>query len=179
MPKARYAVYRARGAHGGPHVEHRLAVARHFHDVAHAEAGYLLAGQKVELAELCQHLYHSGAHAAGYVVEEKLLGPPYLLHHAAEHPQGEHVEQYVREAAVHEHVCEQLVEVEVAGEEEVQPQHVVEVCAHPPEHYQRQKHQGVDYQQILGYGRNSEHTRIVLSSYTNVGKSTKNIRHTA
>ena len=115
----------------------------------------------VKLAELRQQLYEAGAHAAGKIIEEELLGAPHVLDNATEHPQREHVEQYVREVGVHEHVGEQLVKAEIGRKEEVQAEQIVEVDALACEHPGGEEHQDVDNQQILCYRRNSEHTKSI------------------
>ncbi len=75
---------------------------------------------KPKLAKLHKFLHHSGADAAGQIENKEALAAQHLLHHAAEHPQGEHVEEDVLDVCVHEHVGYQLIEVEVLAQTEIQ-----------------------------------------------------------
>ena len=115
-----------RGPYGGPLAEHGGTVVRYGRDLGEAEVGNLLRGHHIKLHELCQLLEQAGSDTAGDIVEEELARSPHVLHHAAEHPQGEHVEEEVCQVAVHEHIGEQLVEVEVARKDEVEAKNVVQ-----------------------------------------------------
>ena len=91
--------------------------------------------------------------AAYHVVEQEPLRPPYLLEDASEHPHGKHVEKHVQEAAVHEHVGDELCGVEPVGQDEVQPQVVAQVDAIAFGGQRGQIHQHVDDKQVLGDSR--------------------------
>ena len=103
-----------------------------------------------ELAEL---LGKSGADSAYQVKQQELLWPPLHLHDSAEHPDGEHIEEYMLESFVQEHVCNQLPYPETGSQEEMQSKQFVKVnsvfgkchCAHPTEY--------VDDEQIFCYRR--------------------------
>ena len=77
----------------------------------------------------------------------------YALKDGSKHPQHEHVEDDVGPPAVHKQVGEELVEVEVVGQDEVQSQQAREVCSsHLPEHQCGDKHQHIDDKQVFGDG---------------------------
>src|SRR5215203_1542724 len=42
------------------------------------------------------------------IVIEKFFASPYILQRSAKHPQCKHVEEYMSEISMHEHVCEKL-----------------------------------------------------------------------
>ena len=152
---------------------------RHCHYIAEAKARYLVAGKHVELAKLCYQLYKSGTDSADHIIEEKLLRSPHILNHAAEHPQGKHVEEQMRESGMHEHISEELIYLEIARKEEVKSKHAVQVDALTAEHPCGGEHKHIDNQQILCNSRYSEHTQNNFSSIINVGKNTKNICYIA
>ena len=151
-----YAIDSAGSTHGGPVVE----VGAHGHDDA-VDVDLLVAAQSLvgEFNPLRTFLHEAGAYAAHNIVEEESLRTHHLLHDAAEHPNGEHVEEDVLPACVHEHVGEELVEPEVGGLEKVEAQQVVEVYAVAHGHQFAEKHQQVDDYDILCYRGYVEHNR--------------------
>ena len=72
-----------------------------------------------------------------------------MFHYATKHPEGEHVEEQVFPTAMHEHVGEELVNLEIGGHEEVQTEDVVEVGALFLENYIGHKSQHVYYQKVF------------------------------
>ena len=104
----------------------------------------------VELHILRHLLKQSGADAAHEVKQHETALAEHLLYHAAEHPQREHVEQQMCQSAVHEHVREELVHLEVGRKEEVE----AEMGIHPRTHNQRQQiAYDVGNEQIFRYRR--------------------------
>ena len=59
---------------------------------------------------------------------------------------------------MHEHIREQLVQMEVGRQEEMQSENVVQVDAKPAKHPVGGKHQYVYNQQVLGYCRYVTHS---------------------
>lgn len=80
-------------------------------------------------------------------------------------------------AAVHEHIGEELIEMEVLGEEEVQAEQIVEVYAHAEEHFVGKESYHVDDKQIFGNGWNISHN-YCINGYLR-RKSTKKSRYSA
>ena len=93
-------------------------------------------------------LYHlldnSGSYTAHQIVEQKSFWPPYLLSNTSEHPYSKHVEKYVRESGVHEHICYQLCCIEIFGKEKMQSQILGEVDAVALGDDGTQKHQHIN-----------------------------------
>ena len=89
-----------------------------------AEPGNLVGGDEIELPQLGQLLQDARAHAAADIIEQELAASPHVLHHAAKHPQGEHVEEDVLDIGMHEHVGEKLIEMEVLRHEEMEAKEV-------------------------------------------------------
>ncbi|MCU0335575.1 MAG: hypothetical protein MUF62_11145 [Chitinophagaceae bacterium] len=95
---------------------------------------------------------------AGQVKDKEAPGGPYIFQHAAEQPEAKHVEKQVHEAAVHEHVGEQLPGPEQGAVKLVQGKGVgygahaygqIALGHHTIESELRQKHDGVDDDEIL------------------------------
>ena len=99
-----------------------------------------------------EFLYEACAESADDVVDEEASGGHGLLHDASEHPYGEHVEEEVLPAGVHEHVGEELPGLEVAGQHEVQAEGFIEVDAVRAEGDACKETQHVDDKQVFGYG---------------------------
>jgi len=123
----------ARSAYCGPQIQVTRIGCCHLIDLREAEVWQLVGCKHIELGKLRQLLKESGSDAAGYVIEEKLAWSPSALHDATEHPQGEHIEEYVAPSSMCEHVGEELVKVKVWGKHEVQAKEVVKVDAKPAE----------------------------------------------
>ena len=100
----------------------------HNEGIAHAQ-GSLRVELQVNLYKLCQLLHQACTDAAGYIIKEELARPPYAFDHHTEHPQGKHVEEQVRETAMHEHVRYELVNAELGRSEKVEAEYVVEIDA--------------------------------------------------
>ena len=77
-----------------------------------------------------QLLTEAGAYAADHVVNQEAVAPQRALYEAAKHPQREHVEEEVGEAAVQKHIGDELVEPEVAGQDEVEAEALGQVDAY-------------------------------------------------
>ena len=124
-----------------------------------AEADLFVGSESVVpvLAHLHEFLHESCSESAGQVVEEETLLPHRLLDDASEHPYGEHVEEEVLPACVHEHVCEELPWAEVAGQEEVEAEHLFEFYAVRSEGEAGEEAQHVDDEQVFRYGRYRVH----------------------
>jgi len=118
-------------------------------DDAHVEG----QSREQHLARLCQLLSEGRAESAYHIKDKELLGPQNLLQHASEHPQGEHIEEDVFQAAVHEHVGEWLPEVESWREPYMQTQNVVQVEVVLAPHHHRQIAQNVDDEKVFGNRR--------------------------
>ena len=67
------------------------------------------------------------------------------------------------ETGMHEHIGEQLINLEIGGKEKVQAQGIVQINANAAEHPGGRKHQYINYQQIFCYRWQSEHILYVLS----------------
>ena len=111
-----------RGTHRGPMAQ---LCGIGLDDGCHAVLCDLIRGYHVELGKLRRLLEQSGSHAAGDIIKEEFLRSPHALHHAAKHPQCEHVEKEVVPPAMHKHVGEKLVDVEIGREEKVKSEHII------------------------------------------------------
>ena len=152
-----YGVYCTRGTHRSEHIE--VGFHGDIHAVAHVDRAVGSQSLHRIRNELGQFLHQSGAYAAHHVVEQVLLRPPDVLHHAPEHPQRKHIEEDVCEVAVHEHIGHELVYAEVGSHEEVESEYVVEVNARHRQHLRGQKSHDVYDEQVLGDSWNvAEHT---------------------
>ena len=86
--------------------------------------------------------------SADEVQGKEFLAAYSALHQSAEHVQGEHVEENMREPSVHEHVGDELPPVEEAGsrvEEREVAHHEIRA------NLSRYKDYYVDNEQVLGY----------------------------
>ena len=144
------AIDSAGGSDGVPVVEvfcHR--------DDCPAKADLLVAAETVVpvLGRLHQFLHEACAQSAREVVEEEALLAHRLLDDASEHPDGEHIEEEVLPAGVHEHVGEELPGAEVAGEEEVQTEQFFEFDAVRGKRQACEEAQHIDDEQVFRYRR--------------------------
>ena len=105
----------------------------------------VFSGKHVELHKLCHLLQESGADAARHVIEKKLARSPCALHYAAEHPKGEHVEEKMAQAGVHEHVGDKLIQPEVGSKEEMKTEKVVKPSRMDTKHHADKVSQHVNY----------------------------------
>ena len=104
------------------------------------------------LHRLYQLLHESCTQSAGQVVEEEALLSHRLLHDAAEHPDGKHVEEEMRPVGVHEHICEELPRAEVARQEEVQAEQLIEIYAVGGKGKAGEEAQHIDDEQVFSDG---------------------------
>lgn len=88
--------------------------------VTHGQHGtrraYLLISAQpvIGILDKLHHLLgHRSTQSAGEIIEEIAARAHRILNGNAEHPHGEHIEEDVRPAGMHEHIGEHLVEVEV------------------------------------------------------------------
>jgi hypothetical protein len=65
-------------------------------------------------------LAQASSYSAQNVIKNEFLRTPHILYHAAEHPEGEHVEKEMGKAAVKKLVGDELEEVEIGSQEEMQ-----------------------------------------------------------
>ena len=93
------------------------------------------------------------AYARDEVVGQEPPSSPIVLQRITEHPQGEHIEEKVREIAVHEHIGDELPEMEIGGRDIVQAQPTCEVDAPPREREVGQIEKHVDDEQVLYHRR--------------------------
>ena len=91
------------------------------------------------------------ANAANNVVNKVVASAKGRLNQAAEHPKRKHVEENVRQVCVQEHVGKELVQLEVVGQEKVEPKERHKVYAPLLYYFLQQKHYDVGQQQIFGY----------------------------
>ena len=128
--------------------------------------------------ELHQLLTQAGTQSADEIVGQVLARTPHALNDATEHPERKHVEEQVGEAAMQEHVCDKLIEIEMGGAEEMQaaPVRQVESTAHL-QHNGGQIGQHIDDEQIFCYCWYvlKHFLSSILKIYEFCGKITKNI----
>ena len=67
-------------------------------------------------------LAKSCSNTADKVIDKEMLHPKSWFNEATKHPQGKHVEEQVRKIRMQEHVSEELVNLEIVGKEEVEPE---------------------------------------------------------
>ena len=65
---------------------------------------------------------------------------------------------------MHEHVCKQLIQLEIGSQEKMQSENIVQVNASHAEHKICQKGQNIYYQQVFGDSRNTSHDDCVIFS---------------
>ena len=111
----------------------------------------------VVLSQLPYFLGESRSYAADQIEDYEFLFAPCLLYDSSEHPQREHIEEYVLHIGVHEHVCYQLIRSEIRCHEEVKPQHGVEIHSTKLENVFSQEEYHVDDNQVFCNGRCLEH----------------------
>jgi hypothetical protein len=104
---------------------------------------------------------------------------PHIFQFASEHPQGKHVRKNVHEAAVHEHVRNDLKRFEHFRCEEVEPEEIDKIKRGGGlRHDGGQKHEPVDDHEVLYYRRqNAEPGRAVLL-HAREGRAAKGESHT-
>ena len=98
----------------------------HCHSVAYCYDLIMGINQAV-MNKLAEFLCESCAYAAEQIEQQELFSSPLEFHDASEHPDGEHVEEYVLESFMKEHVCNQLPYPETGGQEEMQSKQFVKV----------------------------------------------------
>ena len=91
------------------------------------------------LSHLHQLLCQTCTKSASEVLEEEAIPTHRLLHDAAEHPDGKHIEEEVRQVSMHEHVGERLPGTEAAGQEEMQTEQLIKVYAVRSKHIARKE----------------------------------------
>ena len=126
----------------------------------HTTSVHILIGRQAlygVVGILHQLLCQAGSQSAADVIHQKLVRAPHALYHTAEHPQGKHVEEDVHETAVQKHIGEELVEVEVAGQEKMQSEERCQIDATQFEHPRCHICQKVYHQQVLRHGRHVVH----------------------
>jgi len=154
-------IYGTRGTYGGPAVQE----IRHRDDGSVERYGIIGIQSLNPIVGKLHHLLHqSGSQAAGEIVEEEALAAHGILHDATEHPYGKHIEEQMRETAVHKHIGKELVEIEVAGHKEVQAEHVIQVntIGRKGGSPSGSEEQHIDNEQVLGYRRHIVHNSEFL-----------------
>jgi hypothetical protein len=74
-----------------------------------------------------------------------------VLQDGGKHEHGEHIEEDMGEVSVHEHICEELRRVEVAGHKEVQPQVLGQVYSISLGNHHSEECEDIDNNQVLCY----------------------------
>ena len=95
-------------------------------------------------------MQEKGPEATGEVVVQKALGAPDPLELGAKHEQGEHVEEDVADAGMHEHVRNHLPRLELRRTGVIARQQGTEVRRQEMRHHIED---AVDDQQVADYGR--------------------------
>ena len=149
----------SRCAHGGPGVEclGYAGVAPDSGNERRESYIALLRKCVVEFDILCHFLHKTCSDAAENVIKKEFLGSPNALHHTTEHPEGKHIEEQVLQSAMHKHIGEELINLEIRCQEEVQTEDIVEVDTLHPEHVIGGECQNVYYQKVFGNGRYAAH----------------------
>ena len=107
--------------------------------------------------ELDKFLYQARAHTAHHVINKEAAPAPDGLQNPAEHPQGEHIEEDVRETPVHKQVRDRLPDVEIAHTEEKQAEEPGQVYPPPRENLGGEEEKHIDDQEIFGNRRSAVH----------------------
>ena len=137
----------SRCSDGGERVEgHAVGSCKMEHIV---ERGSLIGNHRVNLHCLRQFLTQSGTDAADEVIDDEAPLPEGALYQTAKHPQGKHIKEQVHPSGMHEHVCEQLPDVEVLRLEIVQSEDIGEVDAPHSQHAVGKEAEDVDNKEIL------------------------------
>ena len=124
----------AHGDDGSAGVDHRIVV-QTFHKV---------------LAGLPKFLTDAGTYATHHPIRQKAFGTQRALYQTAEHPQREHVEEQMGQAAVKKHITDELPHPEVVGQNEVKAEQVGEVDVQTAGKQLQQVAHHVGYQQVAG-----------------------------
>ena len=103
--------------------------------------------------KLAQFLSQSGSDSADQVKKQEFLWSPLDFHDASEHPDGEHIEEYVLESLMKEHIGNQLPYPETRSKEEMQSEQFVEVYSVFGKCHRTHPTENVYDEQIFGYGR--------------------------
>jgi hypothetical protein len=100
--------------------------------------------------------------AGNKIVNQKTLNAPHPLKHTAEHIKREHIEEEVRKAAMHKHVCDKLIGSKIGSLEKVKAKYAGKVYAFPFHNDCRQEHQHIYGQKSFGSLGYSVHIRIIF-----------------
>ncbi len=123
-----------------------------------SETDRLIETEQPDVEELGNLLHDAGTDAAENVIKNEALRTPYALHHRTEHPKHKHVEDDMLPSTMHEHIGDELENVEVLRHEEVQTTQAVEVDnVHLTQHQHRDECKEINDEQVAGNDRYSEH----------------------
>ena len=128
---------------------HQVEVLRHRHSDSTKINIIVFSQLSGILNVLHQFLAQAGTNATYHVEKQESLRTPHIFECVTEHPQGEHVEKQMFKVAVHKHVSDDLVRLEIGGHEKMQSQNAVQIDVEAIQGESGQKHQNVDNQQIL------------------------------
>ena len=106
----------------------------------------------VNLEVYDQVMNHGRTDASNQVVAKETPLSPCVFDRCAEHPEGEHIEEQVAEITMHEHISDNLPDMEVGGGKIMQAEDSVQVEL-AGQHNFRQKEQAIDYQQVFNHRR--------------------------
>lgn len=117
------AVYSSRSTHCSHHVQIFL-----HRDYRYACVHSTIVRQFGHILNVLDHFLHqAGTDSAYHIISKETLGTQYLFKGTSEHPYGKHVEENVLEVGVHEHIGNQLEQLEVRCHEEMQSKDIIQV----------------------------------------------------
>ena len=93
---------------------------------------------------LHQFLYQTGTYSARNVIKKEFLWSPHIFHHATEHPKSEHIKKDMLEIRMHEHVCEQLIDLKIGCKEKMKSENVVQINSSAVKYPKRYKSKQID-----------------------------------
>ena len=154
-----YRIDGTRSTHGCPHIQEESH--RHYS----CRRLYIFIGSQtlMDITDILHNLLQqTGPDTGNKIVYQKTLNAPHPFEHTAEHIKREHVEEEVRKATMHEHVCDKLIGSKISSLEKVKAKDACKVYTFPFHDDCRQEHQHIYGQKIfcsLGY---SVHLWIIL-----------------